>query len=1277
MRCWFLVAVAAAVVLAAASLLPRPAAACCTPEEQAAELLAWAESASWFALNDAGDLATFDRGLELLEEARRFIEQSAGPLRTELEAQADALEADLVWQREVAHDKLAGVFPLIRFYNTSLLFDGAALGSHELFDDPRDRATGQALHGIMALPLSGLPQRPQLDVIFAETPPDRELESDALTQLNASPAYFVHNGREVAAALGDAALAERVGQGELSPETAERLMAAFGTPRLLYLVLQRQTAFDGEWFFVADARVFGEEAGLTLDAAPVRVMGFGRDRTDLVWPLVAVHLLLWAAAVAAHQSLRGGRFDGSDLVVPSFGFLVGRVVPWLLLPALKQVRPDDRFFAAAAFWWAALAGALLLATPIVALKVLGRRLPVVGPYLAWERGLESLALAVACGVAAWLAVPLFALREAAAVPAFLLAVPALLATAWLIARLAKGQVAEGWAAPVVALALGLALAKADAAWIAAALALALAGLLLRPRVDEAASVRQALGTEAAYRPFNVLKRLTVAAEPLDRREVVWLALSGPAGSGKSAHAHALVEALRQGQEERPFLLLDGACERLPDGAGVPFAPFQRCLQQHLRLKLSPAASGGDSALYDVLLGPLAPLFSGGSGLMASERELYAFVVRALRQQSARARVVLLIEDAQWLDEASEGLLAHLQAEMPAGSAGELLVLLVGRREGEDNPLGKLLPGAVQVPLQPLALDEQRALLREGRGLAPAAVDWVMDWLGAPRGQPIWPGMLVEVVEQLDRAGALEPGLDGRVFAKGFDPARPPLPESAIAEVREALRRLPQTRDTLSVAACLGRQFLADLVAEALRQPRKEVIKDLEVLERETGLVRDVLEVDDLYEFRSQRRLDAVREALSIRLAGPAASGVPQGVRELHALCAAALAARGGANLAELLAAATHWYGAGRRYAGEAVTWNLRAVARLAALLRFAEAETFLAQAAATAALCGRSGEVERQRLWLAAERSHVTGTGARAAAEAGLQALGATLSQDADLALATARACYEASRDGGPPLLGEAEALALAVAESPEANALQKAQGLHFAGLALRFRPERREEAVDRLQRAIALAEAEGAAGEGALAQIANSLALMQAGRDPAAAEALFKRSIELKRRQPIPDRPGLARSYGGLGLLLLEGGGPARLAEAEEFLRQDLVLAQDLGDRAGLSKVKLWLSQARLRQDDPAGAAQLLEEVLAQDPNPGDRISAEAGLLSVAAASGERAAYLARAEALAQRLDERPLPGESRQALAEALRWPEVAGEPAVARLRRHLEAGHEGLGR
>ena len=454
-----------------------------------------------------------------------------------------------------------------------------------------------------------------------------------------------------------------------------------------------------------------------------------------------------------------------------------------------------------------------------------------------------------------------------------------------------------------------------------------------------------------------------------------------------------------------------------------------------------------------------------------------------------------------------------------------------------------------------------------------------------------------------------------------------------------------------------------------------MLKDLEVLERESGLLRDVLEEDDVFEFRSQRALDAVREALALRLKGPRASDVPQAVREIHAQAARALAeraAQGGAPdaLADLLAQATHWYGAGRSHAAEAVAANLLAARRLAALLRFAEARTFLEQAAECALVARQEPAVAAVRLWLDAEQAHITGQGARAAAAAGLRHLERHREAPPEIVLAIARACYEAGRDGGPSLAAEAERLGLAVAGGKGAP-LERAQGLHLAGLALRFEPGRAAEGRGRLAEALALAEAQGAAGEGLLGQIANSLGLMEqsAGRERyAAAEALFRRSLELKQRQAIPDRPGLARSYGGLGYLILEGGERARLQEAEDYLARDLQLAEEIGDRNGLSKVRLWLGRCHLLQGETAAARASFEAAVTLGFSRPDVTTAEAGLLEVAAAERDRAGFLARAASLAERFAGEPVPRESRPELARALGWDAVADEPAVAALRARL---------
>src|SRR5690606_33551466 len=136
-------------------------------------------------------------------------------------------------------------------------------------------------------------------------------------------------------------------------------------------------------------------------------------RNHLVAPLALAHLLFFGLAVLLHQRLRGGRFEGEDLVAPAIGFLLGRMLPWLVLPLLAGLQPDPDTRMTLGFWWPAVAGAAVVLAPLLLLVTAGRRIALLAPYLAWERGLESLALGVAGGVAAWLAVPLLVLRDLA------------------------------------------------------------------------------------------------------------------------------------------------------------------------------------------------------------------------------------------------------------------------------------------------------------------------------------------------------------------------------------------------------------------------------------------------------------------------------------------------------------------------------------------------------------------------------------------------------------------------------------------------------------------------------------------------------------------------------------------------------------------------------------------------------------------------------------------------------------------------------------------------
>lgn len=1254
-----------------AAAIVQPAAA--DPWADVTDAAAKAEANLWFGLNDQGNLADFDLARQRLDEAEAHLaDVPEGAERDAILVVLGSLRADLREVEGVYDDKLAANLPLFRFMGPPLLVAPGALHSFELIDDPRETAANQAVNAILAPGDWVVQRRAQIDVVFAAQPADAGLEREALAAFNRDPRYFVHTEREVATALLEldptGQLVDKASQGEITNEAATALNKAFGSDRFLFVILRRQPSEEGSHFYIAEASVVSNE-GVVQRA---QAMGFGRDRRDQMPTILAAHGIFFSLALLFHLFRRGLGAGLKEYLAPLFAFALGRVAPWGVAAALGAVKPANDTLLVLGFWWPLVAGMASLILPLVLLATLGRRLPVIATYLSLGRGLQTLTICAALGLAAWWATPL--LVWGAQEPLYLLAASAVgLVAAG--ALLGGGKANKLWRLPAGVLGLGALVLATTATEFEIAAGIA-AGLLLLAAINEIPS-RQRRSQEdttpptdtvlrPAYRPFRILSKLQERAAPLNQAKTAWVLLAGPAGSGKSSHARALLAKLEEGSP--PLAVLEGACEDLAGAGAIPYGPFQRAIAQHLSLDL--AASGRpesdmETGVYQLLLGPLAPLFQGAAGPSASASDLNHFIAREIRRLGQRRRLVIMIESAQWLDEASHALLKHLRETFPPGGSLSLLVLLVVRSAEADALARDLALGDARLDLAPLSATEERELLTVGCRLSDKVADWVLSWLGVAKGGG-QPADLVAVVEDLKRAGCLEEGPAGLVFAATFDVTRPPLSNSALEEVKKTLAIQPEAKEILAVAGCLGQRFEAQMLSDALSLPRGETLRRLEAIEAATGLVRDVREEDDLYEFRSQRVLDALRDQLQLHLMGPRATSVPQGVREIHAQIARVLQARQGEGLADLMRAANHFHAAGRRYAKEAIESNLAAAERLARLLRFDEAKRHLDQAADYAPFLRREGDIERARLLQEAERAHVTGSGARAVAEQGLARL-AKGEGDHRLILAAARACYEAGRDGGPSLAAEAERLGLEAARA--SDPLIAAEGLHFAGLAYRFDEARKGESLERLRKALKAAEAIGSEGAWLLARIANSLALVESDRGPEGrkeAERLIRLSLEIKQRQEIPDLPGLARSYGTLGFLLLDSGDRSRLQEAEEAFWKDLEIAREIGDRAGEAKAQLWLGQCHVEQSEWDEASKAFDEVERLKATPGDIATAQAGRLRIHRGKGERGAYLA----LVEKLVGAPVPRESRESLKQALAWNDVADVGAVIKLKAALEA-------
>jgi class 3 adenylate cyclase len=227
----------------------------------------------------------------------------------------------------------------------------------------------------------------------------------------------------------------------------------------------------------------------------------------------------------------------------------------------------------------------------------------------------------------------------------------------------------------------------------------------------------------------------------------------------------------------------------------------------------PDADPEDSALFDDLLGiadPDIPLPSIDPD--ARRRRLSALVNAASLARKTPA--VYVVEDAHWIDEVSESMLADFLTvilQMPS------LVLITYRPEYR----GALtrVADAQTIALAPLSDSETAALVSQLLGPDPSVGGLGQTIAARAAGNPFF---AEEIVRELAERGALrgEPG----AYLSTTDAAEATVPATLQATIAARIDRLdPKAKRTLGAAAVIGSRFGLDLLTALGVEP---VVTDL-------------------------------------------------------------------------------------------------------------------------------------------------------------------------------------------------------------------------------------------------------------------------------------------------------------------------------------------------------------------------------------------------------------------------------------------------------------------
>ena len=1085
-----------------------------------------------------------------------------------------------------------------------------------------------------------------------------QLENEALYLFNLDPRFFVHNMLEVATALNEEELT-KLRKMELTTTILQKLRNTWGNRDILVCKIKRLDEVKHYHFYLAQGHVYHG-----TDPEPAMVLnnyGFCRDRRFVFSAVVFFNLLLLVGAVAVFRTLV--RITAPDGASPSWrdslglgilGFIWGRAAVWGLAEIVEEFIPKDETLALLSFWWPMATGVAMLLGPALVLRFAEERFHRLEHWFGLYNRRGALFAAVTMGSVAYIGT---AALYVGYWGSWLLLPPLVIGSVfagWIVGRALETSdpMKFHWGVSVFVLALGLGPAFASAApaglhavkmWVVALPILVVGLVAVRKSPMIASEQIQAedddvmvtgsgipettteLIRHAQNPPFTETASFKDAYQRLDAwREgrTVHLQLVGAAGIGKTALINALRQSACQG---RTVAVMQGTCPEPQENAkGENYRVFADAIAEHFSINLlappENQLAGIDHAVDEIFeeVVPFSDLLfppshghgghggHGGNagGSSGSKTELFHSVFAMLRQLATGRPVLLIVDDAHWLDSGSTELLEYLLKALPCGGDVPVAIVVASRHAISG------VATAETFKLEQLSEPEIRELLTYRFGFKPNASAELAEAVGNEEGNLHWLFQMITYMAGKDELKFEHGSWGWDAKTKLADH----LPDDLKHSVLAVLNEHPEYRPILECAACIGPKFTVEVLTEAVGLSRFECIRLLDQIETKTGFVRDLHHEDDTFGFRSSFLLEVIRQLLGVKASGPQ-EPAPQRIREYHSALANAWHSTIDKSSSALFKLATHRYAAGRRHSDRAVSELVDAAWASSGQFQHEQARDFVNMARECAAASGRDdGTLERELLLIECREAHVEGRNRVAMAGRTLAAIDKHPDSPFSVYAAAALACYDAGIDTRDQKhFADTVAIGRRIVEK-FAGLLELAAGHHFIGIGL----PRTEAAEQRehWEKAMELLEQVGETNDALRlkAKIANSLAeQMSYGSDDerGTAKQLFRTSIELKTLPEIRDVAGLAMSHGGLGRLAFFAKEPD-YATAREHFSENLRLSENIGSIIGQTKMHSMLAGVDVAEQDFGGARQHYAAAYELAEEQVDRIFSLAGLIEV-----------------------------------------------------------------
>jgi len=371
-------------------------------------LLRHAKTYLWLGLYEDYNLQAFETGLSYLGQAEATLDSGDDPtdpvLQQQQLTQISSLRQTLHHQISIGKGTYYGLFPLVRLIGQSLFIDVEVNGTFEIADDAPVMAFTNAIKRLAETLSQELSVQPQFGVLLRSFPADDELLNEAYFLLRDSFQLDIDFDHEWKSRLSaDEQQFVFGNQGLITPSIIEKLCSQIQRQKILLVTVEAVDQVDGIYHYQATGQVY--QAGQRKPAYTVVSRGFSRDLQNQIPPILLTHLIFFLICLLITGLIRLSGSSGYSLILSSMGqdllavglsFLIGAILPQILVAMLDGFRPDGDTPPLFAFWWSSLFGLLLLVLPIALHRlVLAPRLPEsVRVQLSNRGGLVCLTLAM-------------------------------------------------------------------------------------------------------------------------------------------------------------------------------------------------------------------------------------------------------------------------------------------------------------------------------------------------------------------------------------------------------------------------------------------------------------------------------------------------------------------------------------------------------------------------------------------------------------------------------------------------------------------------------------------------------------------------------------------------------------------------------------------------------------------------------------------------------------------------------------------------------------------